>query len=381
MGISYRKHQNGKWEYRITYQDPITLKQKEKAKRGFSTKPEARFEAQDMEKKLLGGLEMVTNIPLSNYIREWLVEYKQPHVRKNTLGIHKRNIENHILPYFKEITIHSIKPIMYQKFLNHLESKGYSRRTIEMIHGTISEALEKAVVLRKLEHNPCKGANIPKPIREKTKMEYMESGDIPVFLREAHKYGYIYWIFFKLLLDTGMRKGEAAALTWSDIDLKGGTVTINKTLDFQASPDEDLFGDPKTFTSKRTITIRPRTISHLVFHRNYQNQNKLAFEEQYRHDLNLVLCRNDGSPMPKSSLFNAMERILKRAQLPQIPIHALRDSHAVLLRESGASLEYVQKRLGHKNYQITVDKYSHISNKIEKDTMEQFEHHMGDILG
>ncbi|WP_230501771.1 site-specific integrase [Sutcliffiella rhizosphaerae] len=60
-----------------------------------------------------------------------------------------------------------------------------------------------------------------------------------------------------------------------------------------------------------------------------------------------------------------MERILKRDYLPQIPIHALRDSHAVLLIGSWASLEYVQKRLGHKNYQITVDKYSHISKKIE----------------
>lgn len=246
-----------------------------------------------------------------------------------------------------------------------------------MIHGTISESLEKAVILR----NPCKGAKIPKPIKKVTKMEFMESGDIPFFLKTAHNYGYNYWIFFKMLLETGMRKGEAAALTWNDIDLKEGLIHINKTLDFSAGPGEDLFGDPKTFTSKRTITIRKSIVNNLVFHRNFQNQNKLTLEESYHHNLNLVLCRNDGNFMPKSSLFNALERILKRASLPQIPIHALRDSHAVLLIESGASLEYVQKRLGHKNYQITVDKYSHISKKNEKDTMERFEHHMDDILG
>ena len=76
-----------------------------------------------------------------------------------------------------------------------------------------------------------------------------------------------------------------------------------------------------------------------------------------------------------------MESILKRAAIDQIPIHALSDSHAVLLLESGASIEYIQKRLGHKNYQVTVDLYSHISKKFEKDTLDKYENHMGDVLG
>ncbi len=84
--------------------------------------------------------------------------------------------------------------------------------------------------------------------------------------------------------------------------------------------------------------------------------------------------------MPKSSFFNAMERILKRVALNQTPIHALRDTHIVLLLESGASIEYIQKRLGHKNYQVNVDLYSHISKKIEKDTLEKYENHMGEVL-
>ncbi|MGP7817727.1 tyrosine-type recombinase/integrase [Niallia sp. 01092] len=309
------------------------------------------------------------------------MEYKKPNVRKNTFNIHKRSIENHLIPYFKEINLIELKPIMYQKFLKSLAQKDYSRRTIEIIHGTFFSAMEKAVTLKKIEFNPAVGVTIPKPVKQKKKLEYMESDNIPVFLQAAYQYGYIYWIFFKILLETGMRKGEAAALTWKDIDLKEGTININKTLDFQAKDDDDLFGDPKTFTSNRIITIRKGLINDLSFHRNYQNQNKLALKENYLHDLNLVLCRNDGNFMPKSSLFNAMERILLRANLQQIPIHALRDTHAVLLIESGASIEYVQKRLGHKNYQVTVDLYSHISKKIEKDTLDKYENHMGNILG
>lgn len=84
--------------------------------------------------------------------------------------------------------------------------------------------------------------------------------------------------------------------------------------------------------------------------------------------------------MPKSSLFNAFKRILNNAQLPQIPIHSLRHTHAVLLLESGADMKYVQERLGHGSIQITSDVYAHISEKIEKDSLNKFEDHMNDIL-
>ncbi|GLO66296.1 hypothetical protein MACH08_20800 [Oceanobacillus kimchii] len=50
--------------------------------------------------------------------------------------------------------------------------------------------------------------------------------------------------------------------------------------------------------------------------------------------------------MPKSSLFNAFTRILKRAKLKPIPIHSLRHTHAVLQLEAGADMKYIQERLG-----------------------------------
>ncbi|WP_420798519.1 tyrosine-type recombinase/integrase [Paenibacillus dendritiformis] len=91
----------------------------------------------------------------------------------------------------------------------------------------------------------------------------------------------------------------------------------------------------------------------LRYHVNWQNQNKLGLNDAYHHDLNLVLCREDGNFMPKSSLFNAFSRILKRAGLPPWPIHSLRHTHAVKLLESGADMKYVQERLGHGSIQIT----------------------------
>ncbi|ENH96681.1 hypothetical protein J416_09294 [Gracilibacillus halophilus YIM-C55.5] len=378
MGISYRKH-NGSWEYRIKYQDPITKKYKEKSKRGFKTKPEARFEAQEMEQQLLNNFELASQqITLKEYLDSWLKEYKKDVVRKNTYDLHKRNVDKHILPYFKNVDLNSIKPTMYQKFLNHLYDQDYSKRTVEIIHGTMRNAMEKALHLNMIDRNPTIGAVIKGKEKDR-KVKFIDSTEIPIFLKTAYQYGYIYWLFFSFMIDTGMRKGEVAALQWSDINFKEQTAEITKTLDFQAESDDALFGDPKTYRSKRTISLTNNTINQLKDHLKWQNKNKQNLNDIYHHDLNLIFCREDGHIMPKSSLFNAFKRILKQTGIPNLPIHSLRHTHAVLLLEAGSDMKYIQERLGHGSYQITADVYSHISKRLDKQSMEKYESYLNQI--
>uniref|UniRef100_UPI00398AB36E tyrosine-type recombinase/integrase n=1 Tax=Peribacillus castrilensis TaxID=2897690 RepID=UPI00398AB36E len=93
-----------------------------------------------------------------------------------------------------------------------------------------------------------------------------------------------------------------------------------------------------------------------------------------------VSLKNNSYYMPKSSLFNLFSRILKKAELPSLPIHSTRHTHAVLQLEAGASMKYIQERLGHGSMQITAYVYSHISKKNEHDTMGKFEEHMKNVL-
>jgi integrase len=378
----YKKKGSNKdfWEYRIYYKDPITGKTREKSKKGFKSKPEAKLAAEEAERLIREGFE-ITDESLKTYLETWLEEHKKGSVRKNTYELHKQNIKNHIVPYFQNVLLKNVKPNMYQKFINHLAKKGYSRRTIEIIHQTMYNAFEKAIILHKVKNNPCAGVTI-KGEKKDREIQFIESEYIADFLREAYKDDYIYWIFFKVLIETGMRKGEAAALQWTDVDIKERTININKSLDFQeASKNPDkMFGDTKNYNSKRIITISQSLANDLHFHKKYQNQNKLALKDAYHYDLNLVLCRNDGNYMPKSSLANAFARILKRAGLPSLPIHSTRHTHAVLLLEAGADLKYVQERLGHGSIQITSDVYSHISKKIEADRMNKYEEYMKNVL-
>ncbi|MBR0009547.1 MULTISPECIES: site-specific integrase [Bacillus] len=378
---TFRKR-GDKWEYRVSFKDPFTLKYKIKSKSGFKTKKEAQKAAAEQEKQIAAGFEFDTEtMSLEQFLFSWLHEYKKDTVRKNTYELHERNIKNHILPYFKNIKITDIKPIMYQKFLNFLTDQGYSKRTVEIIHGTMFNAFSKAVIIGKLAKNPCYGATISnKNEKKKGTLEYMLSEDIPKFLQEAYKYNYIYYIFFRTLIETGMRKGEAAALQWTNINLKENYIDIKNTLDFSAKTADELFGETKTYESKRRISIGASLSVALQKHKKWQFENKQMLQDDYKHDLNLVFCRVDGNFLPKSTLFNAFNRILKRADINKMPIHALRHTHAVLLLESGADMKYIQERLGHKSMMVTADVYSHISKKLDQNRIKDYEKYVSSIV-
>lgn len=377
MTGNFKKHNTG-WEFRYKYVDPFTKKPREKSQRGFRTKPDAVNALKEFIRTLESGLQ-VGDISLSEFLDEWIVEYKTGTIRKNTMRSLKNSINKHIKPYFKSINLKEIKPVMYQKFLNKLSDDGYSKRTIEIIHACMYQAMEKAVLIGRIEKNPCikpviKGTTKPKGIVKFIDSEYIEH-----FLKCAFAYGYIYWIFFLAMIESGMRKGEVAALQWTDIDLKNSVITIENTLDFQPDDEEELFGDTKN-GRERKIKISNYLTNVLKDHLKYQNRNKVMLNDSYQHDLNLVFCRDDGSPMPKSTLFNAFERILKRADLPKLPIHSLRHSHAVLMLEAGADITYVSERLGHGGEEITKKVYLHVSKKMEARSMAKYEERLSSII-
>ncbi|KIL73684.1 tyrosine-type recombinase/integrase [Bacillus badius] len=382
---SFKKIGKENWMFRFKYKDPITDKQREIKRQGFRTKLEAVKAYEEIKRKIDLGFDSASDEKLAEFLDYWLKEYKSGKVAKNTYRIHERNIKNHIVPYFQNIKLSDVSYGLYQKFINHLIKQGYSKRTVEIIHGTMYSAMKKARRLKKIQDNPCEDITIYS-VKEKRKkdnptdLKFIPYEKIDDFLEAALMDNPTYYLFFRFLIETGMRKGEALALQWNCLNLNESRIKVEQTLDYEAKSDDELFDDTKSYHSTREIPITKRLAAELKTHKIRQNDQKLRFKDHYYHDLNLVFCREDGSPLSKSTLFSAFRRVLNKSGLPNLSIHSLRHTHAVLMLESNVEMKFIQEALGHSSMQITSDVYSHVSKKIETDAIERFEKYTENII-
>jgi integrase len=382
------------YQGRVFYTDPYTNEKKELSQGGFKTKGEAEKWETEQKYKLDKGHEVAkTSLSLVDYLYQWLEEYKKGNVRPNTYHKHLQVIKVQVEPYFQKIKLKEVDHMKYQKFINDLNEKGYSQATMEKIHSTMFGAFNIAVKpLRYIAINPADGVIIPKNTKAKKegeKYNYLESDDIKLFLTTARKDNYLYYMFFKTAIFTGMRKGEIAGLGWQDIDFEDGSIDVNKTLHHQLNEGQDRIGPPKTEKAYRKVKVDKKLLEELKDLKKIADQNKEIYGEEYEYyeDLqkqkyNLVFCKENGEFIPKSTLFNALNRVLEKAKLSsrRICIHDLRDTHTVMCLEAGMPLEEVAERLGHEDISTTNKFYIHITNKMKNTSIEKLENYMSELL-
>lgn len=366
------------WEYRILYKDPISGKKREKAKKGFFTKKEAQLAAEEMERDLRDGIKQ-ENVKLKVYIFQWLESHKKPGLQESTYLNKIQQANLHIVPFFQEITVQEVTPVLYQRFIDQMADQGYSKSTVGNNHWILHEMFERAIKDKIIKTNPAADATIKgKQKATEEELQYVPSTLIRPLLREAARESFSYYVFFRTLVESGMRKGEATGLTWDDIDFEKETIRINKSMDTQKGKQ----GRTKTQSSKRTLRVPPGLIEDLKELKKEQRKIMIMKGENYDREANLVFCREDGRFYPKSTLFNVFRRCQIRAEIDAgldenknvvyYPIHALRHTHAVVCLENDMDMKTLQERLGHKNYDVTANVYSHVSDKLREQKMDKY---------
>jgi integrase len=163
-----------------------------------------------------------------------------------------------------------------------------------------------------------------------------------------------------LIATTGLRRGEALALRWSDVDLDAGVLRVQDTV--QRIDGKLSTGPVKTDRSRRTIPLSPAIVALLRRHRVTQLEERMRAANQWT-DTGLVFTTDLGHVVEPRNLLRVVEAAAKRIGLDGVGAHTLRHSAATAWLESGVHIKQVSDLLGHSSVAITGDVYGHGSDQ------------------
>lgn len=354
--------------------DPVTGKQRRTTRRGFRTMAEAktalsRLELEVMENGLPTSKRKI--MTFEEVYKMWFEQHKAT-VKESSAYIHNTIIKVQILPYFGTLRVDKIDTAYCQKQVNRIFKtlKNYNSAI-----NLIRRIFEYAKVMKQIKTNPMNDVIIPK------KRKTLDDTDKPVnfytkeqlrtFLETLKEHApYQMYVAFRVMAFTGMRKGELAALKWSDVDFENGTISINKTVAFNNAGKFHI-QTPKTRKSIRTISIDDTTLNALKTWKNELRKELFKQGKNIDKGDEFIFHTQKGNFIIKY-IDKFLPSFLKKYNLPPIKPHGFRHTHASLLFESGASIKEVQDRLGHENIKTTMDIYTHVTKSAREKTAEKF---------
>lgn len=176
----------------------------------------------------------------------------------------------------------------------------------------------------------------------------------------------------------GLRLGEAFAITWEDINFENKTLQINRQVQWDQDCGQWYFSNPK-YNSYRTIDLDDQFVGLLRRAKGKQLQMQNYYADYYTYyyqdadrristagtnKINFVLVRENGTYTQPRIMQHASSIIHYEIGLKDFTYHSLRHTHATMLAENDAPPKYVKERLGHKNIQVTLQYYQHLTERI-----------------
>ncbi|MCD5464891.1 site-specific integrase [Lactobacillus delbrueckii subsp. bulgaricus] len=280
----------------------------------------------------------------------WFDSYKGG-VKESSANKTLTSYRVHIKPAFGDKMISSIKTATVQLWANNLATKLVNYKVVVRLLGTLFEFAKR---LDYCKDNPVKQIIMPKATsrpRRDISTNYYNRDELQQFLQAAKEVGSRTYVFFLLLATTGLRKGEALALDWSDIDYDQGKISVTKTLAYGLGGKYGI-QPPKTKAGIRTVPLTDQMAAVL---------------KDYHSDLCPHLFHTlDGDYLRLSKPDQWLQAVYKHdPDLRQIRIHGFRHTFASLLITADPSIKPtdVQAILGHESIDITMEIYMHATQE------------------
>jgi len=381
--MSVLKGYKGRWKVDITNGiDPLTGKIMRHRKSGFATRKDALQYEADYRLNKLHQVKVKDKISVSHLYSLVQQEDKLRGNKRGTVDTQVSYYNQYVSKFFENadmsaITMHEVKEFR-DWLVTQPSVKGgtLSSTTINQQMIFLHKMFDVAVSNRLRQDNPCNGLRkLPDKHKE---MSYYTPEEFKIFDSLFTDEEYMYQLFYRLLMYTGVRVGEALALTWTQVNLMDGYIDIKYSAYYR--DNEVHIGTVKTSQSNRRIYIHGAFVKELSEWKEKQS-NLLTELVDNTEDLQIF----QDSPLELTAPMIANQKSRMRNRMPSslkiIRNHDFRHSHAAFLiskgLRNGDGKDYIfftlMKRLGHSSINTTINIYSHLFPTQQKEVANAFD--------
>lgn len=325
--------------------------------------------AEKLKSRLSGGLKVdADKITLNEYFEEW-IRAKEPQVKPATIYSYRKKYK----PIGDILGDHKVQSIDRRDVLA-LQNRLYAHlasSTTNYYMSLLKSILEDAVTDEVIIKNPCQRI---KAVRKKED-EVLAKDSIHRALTDAELKTFFalakrswYYELFAFLVSTGLRVGEAGALTWSDID--GNMIKISKTVSRNDNKTYVISKTPKTDAGNRQIPMTSE-VEQILRDQKSKVAQLCGIKYVRATSRIFVSAENPERIMTNSMADHAIDYICKQAQLTHFSVHALRDTFATKAIEAGMQPNTLKEILGHTDIRMTMNIYAHVHDGQKQKEMEK----------
>ena len=347
---SIRLRADGRWEASLMVTDPVTGKRRRLSWYG-KTKTAVREKLKEAVQRADADLPVKdAALTVGEWADRWLSTVLPSSGRRpSTVDVYASLTRTHVVPVLGRSRLAAVKPSDVDALVSGLACAPSTRRQVHTVLRLLfADAQRDGLVAR----NPVERTR--RPSVPPSKPRALTRQQVRAVLGKAD--GHRHHALLVLVATTGLRRGEALALRWSDLDGDSGVLRVERNL---VRADGHLtFGEPKTTRGHRDVPVPPSVLRVLAEHRRRQVAERLACGPDVWQDHGLMFCTEIGTPCEPRNVSRWYATVCAQAGVSDTGMHSLRHAAATAMLDAGVPVRTVADVLGHGDVGLTLNVYA-----------------------
>jgi integrase len=371
---------DGRWEARVD------LGYEGGKRRRKSLYGATRREVADKLAQALADLRQGVALPDDRLtVGEWLDHWLEAVVRREreptTYEGYEISVRRHIKPQLGSVPLARLQPEHVERWLRQLAAGGAGVRTRQFALQRLRTALNLALRRGYVARNVAELVDMPRQPRPR---HAPPSLDDARRVLEATR-GDRLQALVVVALGLGLRRGEILGLRWEHVDFERRTVTVRARVNRVYGVGLVVRPGAKSAAGERTIAMPQIVVEALQRHRLQQQRDRLLAGARWKgppdddagRPTGFVFTSTVGTVLEPRRVDTYYAQVRARTGLSRASFHGLRHDFAGLLLVLGVAPRVVQEMMGHSNYHVTMNRYTHVPDELQRDAAARIDAALG----